>query len=97
MEVTEVLGEEATEVVMGDQAVETMEEVLREEALPRLQRQLQPVVLLPQEVLDLEMREVKVDMDREDTDRVVMEEMDKAMEEEVATEEEVKEVAMVAV
>lgn len=80
---------------MEDQAVETMEEVLREEALPLLQQQHLPVVLRPQEVLDLGMLEVKADMDKEGTDKVVMEEMDKAMEEEVATEEEIK--AMVVV
>lgn len=96
VEVTEVREEETTEeVAMEDQAVETMEEVLREEALPLLQHQHLPVVLRPQEVLDLEMLEVKADMDKEGTDKVVMEEMDKAMVQEVATEEEIK--AMVVV
>lgn len=80
------------EVVMEDQVVEVTEEVVREEALPLLQRQHRPVVLHPLEVLDLVMLEGKADMDREGTDKVVMEEMDKAMEEEVATEEEVTEV-----
>lgn len=98
VEVTEAREEETTEeVAMEDQVVETMEEVLREEALPLLQHQHLPVVLRPQEVLDLEMLEVKADLDREGTDKVVMEEMDKAMEEEVAMEEEAKEVAMVVV
>lgn len=49
---TEVPGVEATEeVVMEDQAVETMEEVLREAALQLLLRRLRPVVLHPLEVL----------------------------------------------
>lgn len=72
---------------MGVREEETMEELLREEALPRLQRRHLPAVLHPQEVLELEMLE-----DKADTGRVAMEEMDKAMEEEVATEEETKEV-----
>lgn len=89
--VTEVPGVEATEeVVMEDQAVETMEEVLREEALPLLLRRLRPVVLHPLEVLELE---DKADMGREGTDRVVTEEMEEVMEEEVATAEEATEVA----
>lgn len=79
---------------MEDRAVETMEEVLREEALPLLLRRLRPVVLHPLEVLELE---DKADMGREGTDRVVTEEMEEVMEEvmeeEVATAEEATEVA----
>lgn len=94
----EVPEEETTEeVAMEDLAVETMGEVLREEALPLLQRQLRPVVLHLLVDLDPETLEGKADMDREDTDRVVTEETDKVMEEVVATEEEVKEVVMVVV
>lgn len=94
----EVPEEETTEeVAMEDLAVETMGEVLREEALPLLQRLLRPVVLHPLVDLDPEMLEGKADMDREDTDRVVTAEMDKVTEEVVATEEEIKEVVMVVV
>lgn len=72
--------------------METMEEVLREEALPLLRRRHLPVVLLRLEALELEVLE-----DKGATDREVMEEMDKGMEEEVATEEEVMAVVMVVV
>lgn len=51
---TEVPVEETTEeVVMEHLAVETMEEVPREEVLPRLQHLHQPVVLLPLGVLEV--------------------------------------------
>lgn len=94
----EVREEETTEeVAMEDQVVETMGEVLMEEALLRLLRQLRPVVLHLLVDLDPEMLEGKADMDREGTDKVVTEETDKVMEEVVATEEQVREVAMVVV
>lgn len=85
--------ETTEEVVMEDRAVETMEEVLREAALQLLLRQLRPVVLLPLGGLELEVLEDKADMGREDTDRVVTEEMEEVMEEEAATAEEAMEVA----
>uniref|UniRef100_A0A8D8F7X0 (northern house mosquito) hypothetical protein n=1 Tax=Culex pipiens TaxID=7175 RepID=A0A8D8F7X0_CULPI len=78
------------EVVTEVRAVETTEEVPREEVSPRLQRQHLPVVLLPVEAPERVAMEVRVDMDREVT---VKEVMDKAMEV-VATEEEVKMVVM---
>lgn len=93
--VTEDPEVEATEeVVMEDRVVETMEEVLREAALQLPLRRLRPVVLHPREVLELVVLEDKAVMGREGTDRVVTEEMEEVMEEEVATAEEATEVAM---